>query len=324
MTADVSVRFPQGLITEWYPQASQIGPAGQIGPDGSTLIHSPANAAILTNSGAFWRNIAISPQQTGALPMNLSASHYFAAREAEADLIESRTDTNEFEKFLFYRGAGNFATPLCVTVASNDTVTVRNNGNQGLADLFFISIHGERGEFASLRDLPPSKSVSWINLNETNQGAGKSAPLRQFQQDIGRKVAAALVSHGLYPAEARAMVDTWKDSWFGEEGDRILYLLPAEWTAQVLPMKLTPAPAELIRVMVGRTEILPPKLEARLAADVNAARKGDKGARAAALTELRGLGRFAEPALRLAGFADDPMKNGTLSRDLLAELARSQ
>src|SRR6185436_19383032 len=27
LTANVSVRFPQGTITEWYPQARQVGPA---------------------------------------------------------------------------------------------------------------------------------------------------------------------------------------------------------------------------------------------------------------------------------------------------------
>ncbi len=32
-TVGVSVQFPRGLITEWYPQASRVGPA--MGPTNS-------------------------------------------------------------------------------------------------------------------------------------------------------------------------------------------------------------------------------------------------------------------------------------------------
>ena len=33
MTANVGVSFPSGLITEWYPQAAQIGPAAFVADD---------------------------------------------------------------------------------------------------------------------------------------------------------------------------------------------------------------------------------------------------------------------------------------------------
>jgi hypothetical protein len=32
----------------------------------------------------------------------------------------------------------------------------------------------------------------------------------------------ALVDQGLYEKEARAMVNTWQDQWFAEEGTRVL------------------------------------------------------------------------------------------------------
>jgi hypothetical protein len=34
------------------------------------------------------------------------------------------------------------------------------------------------------------------------------------------------MAQGLFPKEAHAMVDTWRDSWF-EEGTRAFYILPA-------------------------------------------------------------------------------------------------
>ena len=54
---------------------------------------------------------------------------------------------------------------------------------------------------------------------------------------------------GLYTAEATAMVNTWEDSWL-EDGTRVLYVLPKEWTDEVLPLTITPAPQEVARVNV--------------------------------------------------------------------------
>ena len=102
------------------------------------------------------------------------------------------------------------------------------------------------------------------------------------------------------PREAEAMVQTWRDSWFEEDGLRVLYVLPRPWTDQTLPMTLDPAPQQLVRVMVGRAEILTPDLQQRLSALLLKASKGEEQSRQMAEVELRKLGRFAEPAVRLA------------------------
>src|SRR5687768_4370340 len=65
----------------------------------------------------------------------------------------------------------------------------------------------------------------------------------------------ALVSEGLYEREATAMVKTWEDSWFGEQGLRVLYVLPRAWTDRTLPLSIEPKPKEIVRVMVGRAEM---------------------------------------------------------------------
>ena len=52
----------------------------------------------------------------------------------------------------------------------------------------------------------------------------------------------ALVEQGLYEKEARAMVNTWQDQWFAEEGTRVLYLLPRAWTDRTLPLQVSPRP----------------------------------------------------------------------------------
>src|SRR5687768_17780487 len=53
-------------------------------------------------------------------------------------------------------------------------------------------------------------------------------------------------------------------SWFGEDGIRVLYVLPRKWTDQTLPLTIEPAPDEIARVMVGRSEEHTSELQSRL------------------------------------------------------------
>jgi hypothetical protein len=52
--------------------------------------------------------------------------------------------------------------------------------------------------------------------------------------------------------------------------------------------------------MVGRAEVLSPALQKTLSETIVKAQQGDARAREQATTEFKKLGRFAEPALRLA------------------------
>jgi hypothetical protein len=117
------------------------------------------------------------------------------------------------------------------------------------------------------------------------------------------------------------MVNTWNDSWFAEEGDRVLYILPRTWTDETLPLTLNPKPTNLVRVMVGRAEILTPKTEKVLSDALVKAAQGGADERKAAVRELKSLGRFAEPALRLAKLENVSTNAFILSHQLLSEIA---
>ena len=58
------------------------------------------------------------------------------------------------------------------------------------------------------------------------------------------------------------MVKTWDSAWFGEEGTRLLYLVPRAKTDELLPLTMDPKPTELVRVLVGRHDFLTPEQEA--------------------------------------------------------------
>jgi hypothetical protein len=309
LSVDVSVAFPKGIITEWYPRSNQIGPAelDYVGPAGGF----PAidKAASLRESRITWRKLTVFPpyatQVPAPLPVDQQGRHYFAARETDSDnvqidLSQAPGGTNETERFLFYRGAGSFATPLHVAMDSTNGFEVSNTGTNPLAHLFFLRVQDGYGEFASMDSLPAGQTNWQANWEGTETNGWRSFPLAQFQDALGAQVEAALVNQGLFDKEARAMVKTWRDSWFTEEGMRVLYILPRAWTDETLPMTLNPLPQQLTRVMVGRAEIIAPAVQTNLLSLLTRAQNGDADARLQAGATFKKLGRFALPALNLA------------------------
>jgi hypothetical protein len=93
-----------------------------------------------------------------------------------------------------------------------------------------------------------------------------------------------LIAHGLYPTEAKAMVNTWRDSWF-EEGTRVFYVAPPASIAAVLPLDISPAPSSIARVFVGRIELITATTERDVAAAIE---RNDRAA-------LSKYGRFLQP-----------------------------
>jgi hypothetical protein len=318
MSVGVNVAFPSGTITEWFPQASQIGPTFAA----DTNVSSDS---ILHESRAVWKNLQITPPSEDdgkLLPQDTAGSHYFAARATRSDFVHtdstvSTNNTSELEKFIFYRGAGSFKTPLHVTVDSNNLVTVENTGPASLAHLFLVNIHDGVGAFGALDELPASNSVAWLQLSSEPADHWTQFPLADFQTEIGAQMQSALASEGLFPDEAQAMVDTWKDSWFSEPGVRVLYILPRAWTDEILPLALNPQPTGLNRVMVGRAEVITPDVVKNLVQILAKAAAGDADAAVQARKQLKALGRFAPPAVQLVAAQDSDQSASRFGYQLL-------
>src|ERR1051325_4706037 len=166
-TVDVAVRFPQGLITEWSPQAQDIGPSAfRPNPLAAALDGMAQQAGLrprLTLTSLFgrkgvpdsriaWKQVRLLPaprdsQLAGAPATDASRNHYFAARETDAAIARVPSPDRvgpgiEQEKFLFYRGVANFKTPLQVTFNNgNDTnLFLSNTGTDELRHLFVLAI----------------------------------------------------------------------------------------------------------------------------------------------------------------------------------------
>lgn len=67
------------------------------------------------------------------------------------------------------------------------------------------------------------------------------------------------------------MLQTWWTSYFETPGLRVFWIVPNTTVDAVLPLEVAPAPTDVVRVIVGRSEILTPRFERRLVSDFIAA-----------------------------------------------------
>ena len=142
-------------------------------------------------------------------------------------------------------------------------------------------------------------------------------PIERFAASVADDLAGRLVESGLYPKEARAMVNTWRASYFMSDGVRALFVLPQAWTDRFIPLRITPQPDELVRVMVGRIELLTPERERAAETAISSLASPDPAVRERAFTVLRDQGRYVEPIVRrtMESTADEQVR--TLCRRLL-------
>lgn len=321
----VKVQFPQGLLTEFYPPVRNMLPLYDArvptvrGPselDWGQVMLIP-EAALQPQLGDETLSQLLAARLMQAAPPTESGyGHYVAARETDSALVavnlpaaEMPTGKDLFsitlpppgglhvEKFLFYRGVGKFELPLQAKVDASGRVQVTNTGTEPIRSLFLIDVQGPKNQLRILRTAHPLIDPAETVTLEIHQ-----EPLSLAE--LSREVQQALVAEGLFEKEAAAMVKTWSDSWFQEQGLRLFYMVPQSLTDRVLPLTVEPQPDEMVRVLVGRMELLPPDQETAIAEAVHAYRLAREARSARGETVpppmpniIAALGRFAEPAL---------------------------
>lgn len=275
MEVDVKVAFPSGTITEWYPQAGWT------------------NARF--DSGINWGKIKLLPSETPNYLREVAYSHYYPARETDAvpvQVCNADKTRIEKEKFLFYRGVGDFELPLKVKLDGEKVVLntteekygPKSNPGRNLTNLIVFENRGGRIGYEFVPTLSGETVVPRPRLTKN---------LTQVFDELEK----ALVLQGLYEKEAKAMIETWKDSWF-EEGLRVFYVLPRMTTDEILPLTIQPRPKEAVRVLVGRAEVVTPEMEKDVRRQVGLLRSDSAKVREEAENYLKKYGRFFEPILR--------------------------
>jgi hypothetical protein len=269
-SVSVRVSFPQGKITEWYPQAR--------------LVYVPAPNDSRSPASIDWGRITVVPGAAESFPLEDKPSHYYPARETDAAPLRICTSTgDQHEKFLFYRGVGAFAPPLEANL-NGGKVFVKNTGRETIAPFILFENRGGKIGYQVRDSLAGAVTLDRPLPNQT---------LDSLERDLNR----VLVAQGLYEKEAQAMIKTWRDSWF-EEGMRVFYIMPRKVTESILPLTIEPGPAELTRVLVGRVEIITTEMEAEIEQAVAGLGDSSRSLEDVAAEITNKHGRFAEPVLK--------------------------
>jgi hypothetical protein len=267
-TIDVSVSFFHGLITEWYPRATHIEPSSSL--ENAVLFQQQSSGSIS------WKSVSVQPSASLGFPQEAQPSHYYAARDvASSPLRVATKNGNEHEKFLFYRGVSVAPAPLSALVLPNGQIEAINQSSGEIPKLILFERRGEQ--------------VGFREADVVREGLILDPPVLNASLDsLLPDLEASLVSSGLYPEEAHAMLESWTDSWF-EEGSRLIYLVPNSFVEKILPLSIQPQPAAIHRVFVGRLELLTPATKHAIE---TAAATQDK-------TTLAKYGRFLAPMIEM-------------------------
>jgi hypothetical protein len=273
LTARVHVTFPNGYITEWYPQATQVARhlgSGSIfdypnAPKQDKNTREPRNGEL---DSIEWPQVKVDPLAEPKYAFQFESSHYYAARSTDSAPVAAG---GEKEKFLFYRGVGQFQPPIAVENAAPGRLHLRNLAKGALPAVIVFQNANGKIRYGLLGALSGEVTA------DIPATYGDSATLQADLEKI-------LTSQGLFPKEARAMVETWRDSWF-EEGSRVFYILPADELETILPLQVEPRPERIARVFVGRVEVLTPEMRTVI---TKAIKHGDR-------ETLEKYGRFLQP-----------------------------
>ena len=270
ITLYVQVKFAKGLITEWYPHAT--APPSHGGLDNAALYAKGAAEGNIS-----WNAVALEPGLAPDFPRGSAdnGNRYYAARETLATPLRVSTPNGEqHEKFLFYRGVSLSFVPVSATFTPEGKLHVRNLLNEEIPTVILFERRGEQVGYRI------------VSGGLRNENVLEPPELTSTVERLKGDLEQALVARGLFPEEAHAMVQTWRDSWF-EEGSRLFYIVPSSFVDAILPLSITPAPEQVVRVFVGRLELISPATQTAVSAALAA---NDK-------VTLAKYGRFLQPIL---------------------------
>jgi hypothetical protein len=322
----VAVRFPSGLFTEWFPDVHRTEPPlpADRAPslmDGKTNAALPRGFAVrvLPQNGLLdWGVVkvlapSVSPERRFLFPASLEQFTWAHARATDSNLLQ--VPNGEHEKFLFYRGLGQFLAPLRIRGLDAERIEVDCRPGGVARRLLLLQVEGDQGGFAFAGDVA-------AGVTRAIRFPAAALPLEEMVAQASARLQVELQAEGLFAKEAKSMVDTWSRQYFRTPGRRVLYVLDQEFTDRVLPLSIEPKPVATVRVMVARVECLSPEQEQRMVSWARALAAANQERRAAGRDQFLGLGRFAEPCLRrVEQILDAEPQPRAAVRALLAEVS---
>lgn len=196
---------------------------------GEPWFHYPAahrvpNGLAPRAPGLVW-DARVVPSARAALAPAPAGHFWEDLRRAGGDLVLSADGTAE--QFIFYDGPVAFERPFLIGRAAMGANVTPTSTERMLVLV-------DRGMYVE-HDIDPR---TW---RFTPRGQGDMRALRA-------RLDAELRARGLTPGESASLLETWRDDLFGDPRPRAIYFVPRDAYDRMLPMRITPAPEELVRV----------------------------------------------------------------------------
>lgn len=324
-TVNVNVKFPKGILTQWYPDVMRFTPQryhtrpGQVLP--SRMFRNgmlwwnqvvldpdadPATFARVDENHPWWHIVRDTDATPALVPPKVNRGRFIrpvpAPRrpapkpgEAQPDAPKPVVKKHTAERFLFYRGAGDF-TPTVMPTPSNQfanlSVRVPHTSPVAteLAGAFLVKV---KGSDARIVHSPKLTGGDKMTLGP----AGDAKPVAEAAATAKAQLTESLEAAGLFPKEAAGLVKIWGDDMFTTPGERLLYVMPRHEADAMLPLSISPKPTDVVRVLITWVEVSTPEAERRVMELVEQLDSNLADEREAAEEELRKLDRFAEAIL---------------------------
>jgi hypothetical protein len=229
---DVRVRFTGGNAWLFFPGIDREGERLPLCAGGGALsLRDRAMAAPCETLGRLhWRVRAEPDADPSSLPPVDRGHFWNRMRDVPSAVLRAADGTRE--KFLFYDGPVAFPAAFAVR-REPGAVRLERTGVSGASDVVlskdgrWVSVSGLRAGLAAL----------------THTDRVWPLPAAPLAVELSRR----LHSAGLTDAEARALVETWRPE-IEAPGLRAFWLLPRADYDALLPLEVSPAPREVVRV----------------------------------------------------------------------------
>jgi hypothetical protein len=259
---DVSVTFRGGIVNEFYPrgEASVEVDVERVNAKIEAGHIKSWNGEVLNNyvvGGLRWRGLSLKEAVT--IPQTSSHAWLAPRRVRSTGVV---TSSGEGERYLFYRGVAHLDA-LVQTQLSAAEVRLRaprrlhwlRAPSMTIANLWLVDIRPDgSAAFREYTQIGIAKNAASREIRRIPLFAAEDYTAGSLR-DLRRSMKQALVAAGLFEDEAEAMLETWKESYYGTPGLRIFYTVPDEWLSYFLPLRIS-IPHELKRVLVGRIDLV--------------------------------------------------------------------
>lgn len=263
---DVEVSLHGGWLTEFFPQAEATAPGLDLKPNRLSVFRGdgprfrPITADTIGKLA--WRGLTLG----GNRPVPTTTEKVWLAPRA-TKAVPVITRSGESEKYLFYRGVGNFSAPLTVRQTPSDgKLEIRGNFDEALASgeeanvsaVWLVHIRPDgRAAFRSVGPLTASADRNRVLATASSRFAEEDYRAENMNE-LKAKMHTALTAEGLFADEAHAMLATWERAYFKTHGLRLFFTVPQVWTDARMPLRIS-APSRISRIMMGRIELVSPE-----------------------------------------------------------------